>query len=165
MPGFELEDEGSTPSPAAKIYSQLKVLRLRRINGDVVFIRFFSGEVDEHSHVAAGLFCAATNLHWSDELPDYELDALADLAAWFNDHMETPFDYLPRNRRYDPAVCWFKSAAREHLARAWELVTILERNGVFIWAVKSEKTGYVHYEDEVQVFARPYPDVRLLLKR
>ncbi|HKP83659.1 MAG TPA: hypothetical protein VJT69_16620 [Pyrinomonadaceae bacterium] len=138
---------------------------MRRVNGDVVFIRFFSGEVDEDSHVAAGLFCAASDLYCTDELPEYEVDALAELRDWFNAHLESPSDYLPRNRRYDPAVCWFKSAACEHLARAWELVTILERNGVFIWTVKSEKTGYVYYEDEVQVFARPYPDVRLLLKR
>ena len=127
-----------------------------------MFIRFVSGEINEHSHVAAGLFCAATNLHWSDELPEYELDAIAELGAWFNAHMDTPFDYLQRHRRYDSAVCWFKSAAREHLARAWELVTILERNDVFIWTVKTVRPGHVYYEDDVQVFARPYPNVRLL---
>ena len=53
--------------------------------------------------------------------------------------------------------------AREHLERAWELVAILERNDVLIWTIKSPRTGYVHYEDEVQVFARPYDDVRYSL--
>lgn len=130
-----------------------------------MFIRFFSGEIDEDSHVTAGVFSAASDLYCSDGLPEYEVDALAELRDWFNTHLESPFEYLPHHRRYDPAVCWFKSAAREHLARAWELVTILERNGVFIWTVKSERPGYVHYEDDVQVFARPYPEVRLLLKR
>ena len=135
------------------------------INGDVVFIRFFSGEVDEDSHVAAGLFCAASNLCWSDGLPEYEVDALVELRDWFNAHLESPFDYLPQHRRYDQSICWFKSVAHEHLAHAWELATILERNGVFIWTVKSERPGHIHYEDDVQVFARPYPEVRLLLKR
>ena len=135
------------------------------INGDVVFIRFFSGEVDEDSHVAVGLFGAAFNLCWSDGLPEYEVDALAELRDWFNAHLESPFDYLPQHGRYDQSICWFKSVAREHLAHAWELVTILERNGVFIWTVKSERPGHIHYEDDVQVFARPYPEVRLLLKR
>jgi hypothetical protein len=44
-------------------------------------------------------------------------------------------------------------------------IAVLERNDVLIWTIKSPRIGYVHYEDEVQVFARPYGDIRLLLKR
>jgi hypothetical protein len=128
-----------------------------------MFIRFVSGEVDERSQVAAGPFCAASQLRWSEGLPDYELDALTELKDWFNAHMESPFDRLPRDRRNERAVCWFKPRAREHLERAWELVAILERNDVLIWTVKSRRTGYVHYEDDAQVFAEPFNDVRLLL--
>ena len=42
-------------------------------------------------------------------------------------------------------------------------VPILERNDVLIWMIRSRRTGYVHYEDEVQIFARPYDDVRRVL--
>lgn len=128
-----------------------------------MFIRFISAEIDEDSHVAAGLFCAASDLGESEGLPDYEFDALTELRDWFNEHMYSPFDYLPRARRYEAAVCWFKPAAREHIARAWELVAILERNDVLIWTIKSQRVGYVHYEDDVQVFARPYDEVRRLM--
>ena len=38
---------------------------------EVMFIRFVSAEIDEHAHVAAGLFCAASQLRWSDGLPEY----------------------------------------------------------------------------------------------
>lgn len=130
-----------------------------------MFIRFCSGEIDEDSQLAAGLFCAAYDLRDSNGLPYYEFIALIELLHWFKEHLESPIVYLPRNRRYDRAVCWFKSSAHEHLARAWELVTILERNDILIWTIKSPRTGYVHYEDEVQVFARPFDDVRLLIKR
>lgn len=133
------------------------------VNGEFVFIRFVSGEIDEDSHVAAGLFCAASQVRWSEDLPDYEFDALTELKDWFNAHLASPFDYLPRARRYEKALCWFKPTAREHLERAWELVAILERNDVLIWTIKSRRTGYVHYENEVQVFARPFDDVRLIL--
>ena len=126
-----------------------------------MFIRFVCGEIDEDSHVAAGLFCAASQLRWSEGLPDYEFDALTELKDWLNVHMDSPFDHLPRDRRHEQAICWFKPTAREHLERAWELVAILERNDVLIWTIKSQRTGYVHYEDDVQVFARPYDDVRL----
>jgi len=128
-----------------------------------MFIRFVSAEIDERSHVAAGLFCAASNLRWSQGLPDYEFDAITELRDWFNDHMESPFAHLLRDRRYESAICWFKSTACEHLARAWELVAILERNDVLIWTIKARRIGYIHYEDEVQVFARPYDDVRQLM--
>ena len=125
-----------------------------------MFIRFVSGKIDEDSHVAAGLFCAASELRTSHELPQYELDSLDELREWFNVSLESPLDYLPQRRRYDLGVCWFKSSAREHLAKAWELVTILERNDVLIWTVRSPRTGYVYYEDAVQVFAVPYYDLR-----
>lgn len=128
-----------------------------------MFIRFVSGEIDAGSQVAAGLFKAASRLRWSEQLPDYEFAALIELRDWFDEHLESPFHYLPRRRCYQRAVCWFKSHANEHLARAWELVTILERNDVWIWTIKSRRVGYVHYEDSAQVFAEPYYDVRLLL--
>jgi hypothetical protein len=129
-----------------------------------MYIRFYTGEIDERSHVPAGLFCAASYLRWSDSLPEHEFDALTELKCWFNEHLESPFDSLPRAKSYDRAICWFKSTAHEHLARAWELVEILERNDILIWTIKTHRVGYVHYEDRVQVFARPYDDVRLLLK-
>jgi len=128
-----------------------------------MFIRFISGAIHERAHVAAGLFCAAGELRRSEGLPDYEFDALTELKDWFKDHLDSPFDHLPRDRRYEQAVCWFKPTAREHLERAWDLIAILERNDVLIWTIKSRRTGYVFYEDDFQVFARPYDDVRLLM--
>jgi hypothetical protein len=128
-----------------------------------MFIRFVSGEIDEDSRVSAGLFCAASELRSSGGLPGYEFDALEKLKIWFDDHLESPFDHLPRGDRYGPAISWFKATAREHLAKAWELVAILERNDILIWTIRSPRTGYVYYEDDVQVFARPYDDVRWLL--
>ena len=138
---------------------------MKWINGEAVFIRFVCGQIDRDSHVSAGLFCAAYALVESHGLPPYELDALSELRLWFDRYLKSPFNYLPRHKRYDRAVCWFKPTAHEHLARAWELATILERNDLLIWTIKSPRTGYVHYEDDVQVFAQPYPDVRLLLER
>lgn len=140
-----------------------KGISISKVFEELMFIRFVSAEIDHRSHVAAGLFCAASTLRWSDGLPDYEFEALTELKDWFNERMDSPFDHLPRDRRYEGSVCWFKSAAREHLARAWQLVAILERNDVPIWTIKSLRVGYVHYEDKTQVFARPYDDVRLLM--
>ncbi len=137
----------------------------RIVNGEFMFIRFVTSEIDERSHVPAGLFCAASNLRWTPELPDYEIEALSDLRDWFNIHLESPFDHLARTDRYEKAICWFKSTARDQLARAWEMIAILERNDVQIWTIRTRKTGYVYYEDEAQVFAEPFYDVRRLCRR
>ena len=125
-----------------------------------MFIRFVGAEIDERSHVAAGLFCAASQLRWTDGLPDYEFDALTELRDWFNAHLDSPFDHLPRDGSYERAICWFKPTARSHLERVWELVAILERNDVLIWMIRSRRTGCVVYEDEAQVLAYPSADVR-----
>lgn len=130
-----------------------------------MFIRFVTSEVDPRSQVSAGLFCAAAHLRWAEDLPQYEFDALTELRDWFDSELESPFHHLPRGRSYERAICWFKPTAREHLARAWELVTILERNDVLIWTIKSQTTGQVYYEDEAQVFAVPSRELRPLCRR
>ena len=120
-----------------------------------MFIRFVCGEIDEDSHVAAGLFCAATEIWRFGYMPEYEHDALTELEGWFNVHLESPIKHLPRKFCYGQAICWFKSTAREHLARAWEMVAILERNDILIWTLKSDDIGRIYYEDEAQVFVAP----------
>ena len=124
-----------------------------------MFIRFFSGEIDEGSRVATGLFCAAHELRSLPGLPAYEIDALIELSDWFDVHLKCPLDHLPSKYNYDHAISWFKSTATEHLERARELIAILERNDIFIWTVKSPRPGGIYYEDEFQVFAIPSYDL------
>ena len=128
-----------------------------------MFIRFVSGEIDQQAHVSTGLFCAASQLRWTDDLPEYEVEALAKMRDWFDVHLESPFHHLPRAAGYERAICWFKSTANEYLARAWELVTILERNDILIWTIKAKRAGRIYYEDEAQVLAAPFADTRLIL--
>src|SRR6266566_5016581 len=103
--GFELEDEGSTPSPAAISFKFATGISIdstnkkQAVDFEVMFIRFVGAEIDERSHVSAGLFCAASQLRWSEGLPDYEFDALTELKDWFNVHLASPFDPIdPSNR-------------------------------------------------------------------
>jgi hypothetical protein len=45
------------------------------------------------------------------------------------------------------------------------MITILERNDVLIWTIKSPKAGYIYYEDTAQVFAEPFSDIRQICRR
>jgi hypothetical protein len=127
-----------------------------------MFIRFVSGEIDAISCVETGLFCAAYKLKYEGELPEYELDRLLDLLAWFDINLMSPSEFrLRKDWRRRRAICWFKSSAHEHLAKAREMAALLESNDVYIGAIKSEKIGYTLYEDDAQVFAQPFADMRL----
>jgi hypothetical protein len=127
-----------------------------------MFIRFVSGDVDARSHTEAGLFCAAYKLRYEGELPEYELDRLLDLLWWFDIYLRSPFEYRVRKRwRSTKAICWFKSSAHVYLEKARELISLLEDNDVYIRTIKSEKIGYRLYEDDAQVLAQPFADMRL----
>ena len=44
---------------------------------------------------------------------------------------------------------------RAHL-RIWEMVHILERNGIYVKRIRTDKPGYVIYEDQWQLVAEPF---------
>jgi hypothetical protein len=58
-------------------------------------------------------------------------------------------------------VCWFKASAAQHIARIHEIVCILEQNGVFVHVCRTDRPGYIVYEDEFQIVAEPFADLRL----
>ena len=154
----------------SKSVSTTKVLRSKTRPNDasissLMFIRFASGDVDPDARVRAGLFCALYQLCWSDEVPEYELDALKEIEDWFDENLASPPDALTDDWRYAEGVFWFKSSATNHLSRAWEMVEILERNDVLVWTIRSRNVGDIYYEDEVQVFARPTRSLRRALRR
>lgn len=47
-----------------------------------------------------------------------------------------------------PTRCWLKTDATKHISRIWQLARILERNGAYVKKIRTEKPGYVIYEDE-----------------
>jgi hypothetical protein len=131
-----------------------------------MFIRFACGEIDSDSHVSAGLFCAAFNLLDEMDVVEDEYAALADLMGWFRVNLRGPFEYRLRSAwRARRAISWFKPTARAHLSRAWDMTTILERNNVPIRMIKARSAGYILYEDEAQIFAEPFADIRRVLRR
>jgi|SRR5689334_13875185 hypothetical protein len=131
-----------------------------------MFIRFVSGEIDRDSQVSAGLFCAAFDLLDEMEVTEDEYAVLANLMEWFRVNLRGPFENRLRAPwRARRAISWFKPAAYAHLSRAWQMATILERNNVPIRMIKARSAGYILYEDEAQIFAEPFADMRSVLRR
>lgn len=118
------------------------------------YIRFVVAEKDEDSHVARGIFQAATlALEWQT-ITGADAEEIEELKRWFNENLEKPASF--GRGKNSLGICWFKTGAADHIARIFEMVRILERNGISVKKVKTDKPGYVVYEDEWQLVAEPF---------
>jgi hypothetical protein len=117
------------------------------------YIRFVIGRKDEDSHVEQGIFQAAAQaLEWRT-ITGSDADELNELRMWFNESLEKPTSFGRDTLRL--GICWFKTGSTEHMARIWEMVRILERNGIYVKKIRTDRPGYLIFEDEWQLVAEP----------
>jgi len=118
------------------------------------YVRFVISHKDEESHVEQGIFQAAAQaLEWQN-ITGSDADELNNLQAWFSENLEEPTSFGRDKLRL--GICWFKTCSAEHISRIWEMVHILERNGIYVKKIRTERPGYVIYEDEWQLVAEPF---------
>jgi hypothetical protein len=118
------------------------------------YIRFVIGRKDEDSHVEQGIFQAAARaLEWQD-ITGSDAEELNELRAWFSENLERPTSFGRDKLRL--GICWFKTQSTEHISRIWEMVQILERHGIYVRKIRTDRPGYVIYEDEWQLVAEPF---------
>jgi hypothetical protein len=118
------------------------------------YIRFVIGQTDEVSNVERGIFQAAADALDGLALPDYDVAELNQLQAWFDNNLERPASF--GRGALHLGICWFKTNATEHISRLWEMVGILERNGIYVQKIRTDKPGYVVYADDWQIVAEPF---------
>jgi hypothetical protein len=56
----------------------------------------------------------------------------------------------PHYRKQNKAISWFKDTAHDHLSRIRLLTQILENHGVAVKMLRTDRVGYIVYEDEFQ---------------
>lgn len=129
-----------------------------------MYLRFVVADIHEDSGQELGVFHAVRNLLDDGELLVHEEEQHDAIIQWFNEHLEKPTRFTaskpPFYRRQSKAISWFKDTAHEHLARVRELVVILEHHGVSVRMLKTNRVGYIVYEDEFQIVAEPFTDSR-----
>jgi len=123
-----------------------------------VFIRFVVSERHAKSNQAQGIFSALYVLEDQGELLPHEKVWLAELESWFNEHLRRPSRFAWSSRPNAPgrAITWLKLSATDHVSRMRELVAFLEHKDVVVEELRTEKPGYIVYEDEHQVAAMPF---------
>ena len=127
-----------------------------------MYLRFVVPNIDEDSECQLGVFHAVRKLRDEGRLYSYEEDQLDELRYWFNVYLERPTRFTtakpPYYRKKNRAICWFRDDAHTHIWQMWGFVAILEDHGVPVRMLKTERVGYVVYEDEYQVVAEPFAD-------
>ena len=128
--------------------------------GDKVFmfVRFVVAERDPDSLHDRGIFTALYDLERRGELLPHELTWFHDAEAWLDQHLAPP-TRLSRSTRPNAAkqaISWLKLSAVDHLRRMRDLAQLLEQKGVPVQELRTDRPGYVVYEDAHQVAAVPF---------
>jgi hypothetical protein len=123
-----------------------------------VYVRFVVDEINEYSGVELGIFQAMYRLWRAGKLNASEEAWWNEVRAWFNLELEKPAR-LARSRRPSAEACaisWFKASAVEHIRRAREVMALLAEHDVQSRMLRSDRPGYIVYEDAFQVTAEPF---------
>lgn len=128
-----------------------------------MFIRFVRTSAVSGMSAREGFFCAAYEMRANPETPDYALDHLEDLLTWFRENLAVPDRFTKsKSTRADEGdtrgLSWFKHDAGQVLDKSRELIALLELQGYVIETLRSDRVGYVIYEDAHQVVAEPFAE-------
>jgi hypothetical protein len=104
------------------------------------------------------------NLRDAGKLLAYEEDQHDRVRWWFDENLERPTRFTaakaPYWRKKNRALSWFKDTAINHIAQIRRLVAILENHGVHVLTLRAKRVGYVVYEDQYQIVAEPFADMK-----
>jgi len=111
-----------------------------------------------------GFFTAAYELRRRPDLDRHIAARLEVLLAWFRENLDKP-DKFTRSTakgsgRTDEtkSLSWFKPTTTAALARSRDLIALLGDEGFPIETLRSDRIGYVLYEDASQIVAEPFAD-------
>ncbi len=126
------------------------------------YLRFVVADIHRNSGKELGVFHAVLQLRERGKLHAHE-EGLHDWTRqWFNQNLEKPTRFTaskpPHYRKPNKAISWFKDTATEHISHIRDLVGILENHGIAVQMLKTDRVGYVVYEDEFQIVAEPFGD-------
>lgn len=89
---------------------------------------------------------------------EHEQTQYDETYEWFRRNLKKPRSFTRSSKPHAKkvALSWFKDSAHEHIARMHALVQVLQAHGVDVEILRTERPGYVVYEDQHQVTAEPF---------
>jgi hypothetical protein len=125
-----------------------------------MFIRFVIHRLDTDSGRRVGLFQAMSDLEYNNELSPAEQVEYDEIYAWFKKNLKKPRSFTRSSKPHAKkvAIRWFKAEATEHIARMHAITKLLHNHGIEVDVVRTERPGYIVYEDKHQVASEPFKD-------
>ena len=125
-----------------------------------MLLRFVVQALDEDSGRRRGVIHAAAALRDSYLVSPQDRLALQALAEWFGENLERPSRFAISRRAHAKAqaLSWLKVSAVEHVRRMREIVDVLTRYDIQTEMIRTNRPGYIVYEDDHQVTAYPFSD-------
>ena len=125
-----------------------------------MYIRFVIHQKDEDSGRRMGLFQVSAELRDAGQVTEYEEEQLLRIRDWFDNNLDRPLAFSKSSKVHakNVAISWFKDTATEHISRMYELKTIIENYGIIVDVIRTQRPGYIVYEDAYQVTAEPYAE-------
>nr|WP_286197029.1 hypothetical protein [Tropicibacter sp. R15_0] len=126
-------------------------------------MRFVRPQRVEDTGHREGFFCAAYELREKQDLDEFSSAQLEEYLAWFRENLPIPARFS-RSRSQSASqqstrgLSWFKPQAAEALGKAHGLMALLQSHGYVFETLRSDRIGYVVYEDDWQVVAEPFAD-------
>ena len=104
-----------------------------------------------------GLFGPAYACARDAEVPAMLREALWAEIDWFEQNLPVPNRFWVKSRRRWRAdgLCWFVDDAREMIARAFALASLIGEAGVPARKVATRRPGTILYRDPWQIVAKP----------
>jgi hypothetical protein len=126
----------------------------------LTYVRFCIPHRHQISQQPIGAFQAAYVLRDRGQLTPGEREWFDELDQWFKTHLKRPARFASSSRPNAPkrAISWLKLSAADHVTRMRELVALLAHKDVIVDELRTDRPGYVVYEDEHQVVAMPFSD-------
>ena len=130
-----------------------------------MFIRFVSTRKNILDGSREGIFQTAYLVVRDPMTPFFDAQSVKDHLEWFRVHLAVPGSFSRTGSkgahwRKTRGLSWFKPTATEHISRAFALTDLLKENGCFISLLRTNRTGYIVYEDEFQIVAEPFAETR-----
>ena len=125
-----------------------------------MYVRFVIHRNDEESGRRQGLFQALSDLEDSGVLLPHEQTTWDETYEWFRKNLRVPrrFSRSSKFHAKKVALGWFKDSAADHIARMYAIAQILQAHDVLVDVIRSQKPGYIVYEDRHQVAAEPFSE-------
>jgi hypothetical protein len=123
-----------------------------------MFLRFIVSERHARSDREMGVFSALYALEDRGELRAGEIEWFRESELWLNKNLRRPsrLAWSTRPNAPERALSWLRDTAVEHVSRVRSLCELLEHKGIAVTELRTEKPGYVVYQDEYQVVAMPF---------